>query len=307
MHTNYKLLVLLLTFSFLGFSQNVIIYQPGPGANNGNDQGGYNGGKDTYTYQDLPSANHADIPNIVSLPVSNCNSTHAEILIQFDLGELPADVDSVFVGFTHNDHTVACYSNCEADWYFAAIKNTWSETTANYSNLPAVDTAFYGPINIKFPNSFGKREYNITDMYRKWRFGLVTNNGFKIYSPNVGCNNAAVMFNIQSSDDTAVNKRPYLKLYYRDPSGIKSLPLSVTVSPNPANDLVTLHLNAIQEKHVNVTITDIYGKTLLTFNEPEQAKNNTFQFSINQLSAGTYFVNVKTTTGLATTKLNVYR
>ncbi len=307
MHSNYKLLVLLLTFSFFGFSQNVIIYQPGPGLNNGNDQGAFTGGKDTYTYQDLPSANHSDIPNIVSLPVSNCNSTHAEILIQFDLSELPADVDSVFVGFTHNDHTVACYSNCSADWYFAPIKNAWSETTANYSNVPAVDTAFFGPIHIEFPNSFGKREYNITDMYRKWRFGLVTNYGFKIYSPTVGCNNAAVMFNIQSSDDTAVKKRPYLKLYYKEPSGIKNVPLSVSISPNPANDLVTLQLNALQEKHVEVTITDIYGKTLQNFAELEQAKSNIFQFSVSQLNAGTYFVNVKTSTGRATTKLHINR
>ncbi|HEU4718079.1 MAG TPA: DNRLRE domain-containing protein, partial [Bacteroidia bacterium] len=193
--------------------QNITVYQPGPGMNDSTDQGGLNGGKDTWDYDGMPGSNYAQDIYFYATPISNCNQTHVRCYIQFDLSTLPFNPDSVFFGVTHYDHTSYCYSNCDADFYFHAITSPWYEQTLTYYNTPSIDTAFYGPINITFPNSFGQREYNITAMYNLWKDGVVPNYGFEIESNTVGCNNAAVMFYAHSSDDTSAAARPYLKVY----------------------------------------------------------------------------------------------
>ena len=65
--------------------------------------------------------------------------------------------------------------------------------TLTQQNEPTEDTSsFYGPIPISFPNDYQIQEYNITSAYNAWKTGALPNYGFTVYSPNVGCNNAAV-------------------------------------------------------------------------------------------------------------------
>ncbi len=69
-----------------------------------------------------------------------------------------------------------------------------------------------GPIPISFPNDFGRKEYDITNLYRKWKNGDMVNNGISIHSPTVGCNNAAVFFGVHSLEAEDPDDRPYIRI-----------------------------------------------------------------------------------------------
>lgn len=195
-----------------------IIFRPGPGKNNGSDNGSISGGKDTYVsgFYDGPNdhrnRNFGSEAVIVGTPRTNCNPSETRAYIQFDLSSLPADVQQVFLGVTHFPHTTYCYSNCNADFYFFPVSQSWNETNLSFNTKPTEGTAVYGPVNITFPNDFKTREYDITGIYRNWKNGSVPNYGLAIYSPTVGCNNAAVSFYVHSSDDPDQNVRPYLRI-----------------------------------------------------------------------------------------------
>jgi hypothetical protein len=200
-----------------------IIFKPGPGKNDGSDSGSVNGGKDTLVSRfndgvnDYRNKNFGSETSITGSPRSNCNPSDVKAYIQFDLSSLPADVQQVFLGVTHIPHTTNCYSNCNADFYFYPVSQSWNEMILTYNTMPLEGAALYGPINITFPNNFGTREYDITNIYKNWKNGSVPNYGLAIYSPTVGCNNAAVVFNVHSSDDSDQTVRPYLKILSSSP------------------------------------------------------------------------------------------
>ena len=196
----------------MSHAQSEIILRPGPGLNDGSDNGSANAGKDTMVSGSTPSTNYSSDPHLVGTPVSNCNPAMGKAYIQFDLATLPADVEQVLLGVTHEPHTSNCYSNCDADFYFYPVSEPWSEMTLTYDSMPSEAAQVYGPINISFPNEFGLREYDITNIYRNWKNNVLPNYGLAIYSPTIGCNNAAVMFYVHSSDDPDENLRPYLKI-----------------------------------------------------------------------------------------------
>lgn len=193
-------------------AQTEIIFRPGPGLNDGTDNGSLNGGKDTYVNGSDPSTGNGSNIYFGGSPISNCNPAMVRGYIQFDLSALPATVEQVFLGVTHEPHNSYCYSNCEADFYFYPVTEAWNETTLTYTTMPAEGPAVYGPINITFPNDFGNREYDITDIYRNWKNNTVPNYGLAIYSPTVGCNNASVSWTVDSSDHTEESRRPYLRI-----------------------------------------------------------------------------------------------
>jgi len=176
------------------------------------------GGMDTHTYGNDPNADYSKELLLVGTPVSNCNPAMGRAYIKFDITHLPVNVKQVLFGVTHREHDWYCYSNCSADFYFYPVSEAWEDTTLNYNNSPAEDSAIYGPIPISFPNDFGNKKYDITDLYQKWKSGKLDNNGISIHSPTVGCNNASVQFMFFSSEDENLTKRPYLKVITEDPA-----------------------------------------------------------------------------------------
>jgi hypothetical protein len=191
-----------------------IFFQPGPGLNDGSDEGSLNGGKDTFISRAYPNNNYGTNLYDYGSPRSTCNPADTIGLIQFDLSTLPENVDKVYLGVTHRPHDWYCYSNCEADFYFYPVTQYWNEMGVTHNSAPAIDTAnpVYGPVHIEYPNNFGVREYDITEIYRAWKNGSIPNNGLAIFSPDTGCNNASVTFTLYSSDDSNVSRRPYLRV-----------------------------------------------------------------------------------------------
>ncbi len=190
-----------------------IIFRPAPGLNDGSDTGTAEAGKDAGGGAcDNPAKNYGIDPVIGAEPISDCNSCNSSMWVRFDVSMLPTDVVSVHVGFAHEPHTYYCLSNCNADFYFYPVTSEWNEIQVSLASPPSRGVPSVGPINITFPNDFGTKEYDITDMYRQWKTNPTENFGIEISSTTVGCNNASVFFAVKSSDNTDPALRPYLRI-----------------------------------------------------------------------------------------------
>ena len=160
-HIACILSVILLSAQFT-LAQTPIIYQPGPGLNDGTDEGGVNGGKDVFL-GDADDIAHGIESAFYVLPISNCNATTYVSLFKFDVSTLPSEVDSVMLVITHSDPGAYCYSNCLADFHLAAITEPWSETTVTFYGRPAKEsTPFYSLLNHNWDDSLHAKEYDIT-------------------------------------------------------------------------------------------------------------------------------------------------
>lgn len=319
MRGNFKwmasLVLLLASFTAMaaiGKKDTVMVFRPAPGLNDSTDFGGINGGMDVLVQQPYPNTNYKDHTWMYAVPISNCNSTHASAYIRFDVSTLPKNVDSVFVGFTHHEHTSYCYSNCNADFYFHRVTQRWYENVITYADQPASDTAFYGPINISFPNNFGNREYDITGTYRLWRDSVVDNFGMVIQSPTVGCNNAAVGFYAASSDDTTDTVRPYLRIYYKIDTGhvdttvavgLVNTDAKVKLYPNPANTETHVLMPVQQPGNGWYAVTDMAGRVLLRKDIYWQQGANTVTIPLLNLETGIYLYILQTPDGIYKGKL----
>lgn len=76
--------------------------------------------------------------------------------------------------------------------------------------------------------------------------------------------------------------------------------------PNPANDVLIIEANLSANKTYAVTLTDIAGKTLNTF-EVKGENQTKITLPTDNLNSGLYFVNIIGSEGQATVKFNVNR
>lgn len=289
--------ILTLLFSIqLAQAQLVMTFQPSGGLNNGTDSGTATAGKDTWVNRYSPTMNNGGEMIVVGSPRSNCNTSDYKAYFQFDVSTLPDLVDSVFFGVTHYSHTTYCYSNCDADFYFYRVTSPWDEMALVEANLPSEDsTPIYGPINITFPNDFQQQEYDITNAYNYWKTNGNDNFGFAVYSPTIGCNNAAVTFYVHSSDDTVVATRPYLKIYYRFPASINETVLDNTAFyPNPFSTYIK---STIANPDAAMLI-DITGRALAL-----QYQEELGGFATDQIAPGLYVLQLIKDGKIHTSKL----
>lgn len=303
--------VLMMSGFALAQANSVYVLRPFPGNNDGSDEGTELFGKDASVTEYYSGSNYGSSIYVNAHPTSNCNYTKGNAFVKFHMMDFPnvTTIDSAFVGFTHTDHTTYCYSNCYAEFYFSYIDSEWSETAVTFNNQPLKGDVFYGPIPISFPNSYGQREYNITTAFYNWYRGLKANNGFMIHSESVGCNNAAVGFNAYSSDEADVNKRPYLKLYYRTaPVGMKenlNLIQNVNVFPNPANENVHISFNYRDAKKVNLELYDLAGRKVKDYGVHSAVELDFYEISVpvDDLEAGVYSLKINSVATYKNTKI----
>lgn len=74
--------------------------------------------------------------------------------------------------------------------------------------------------------------------------------------------------------------------------------MAFKIYPNPANHEVTIAYNLTQS--ANITIFDLMGRAILT--RTLSADRNTLAIDLNQISEGTYLVQVQLTDGNKTIK-----
>lgn len=288
-------------------AQTPIIFQPGPGLNDGTDEGSENGGKDAYM-SDADNIAHGTEGTFYILPISTCNSTSYVSLFQFDVSTLPDAVDSVMLVLSHNNPGTYCYSNCVADFHLAVLTEPWSETTVTFSERPAKESIpFYSLLNQSWDDTLGVKEYDITQTYRNWVNETIPNYGFEYYSSTVGCNNAAVTLYGATSDDTINSgaNRPYLKIY-ASVTGIKSdlsNQISVRCYPNPATDQANLEFTTTVAQNITVELLDVTGKLIYSHEYTSAVGINKISLPITGVSAGLYFFYLKTNTGIVSGKI----
>ena len=83
--------------------------------------------------------------------------------------------------------------------------------------------------------------------------------------------------------------------------GVNELPVSgfkFQVYPNPAKDMLNVDLSSLKNESVSINVKDIYGKEVLSATTSIQHPT----FNIQHLSAGIYFIEVKTKEGSAVRK-----
>jgi hypothetical protein len=302
----FTFLVVLLSVGALR-AQSPIIFQPGPGLNDGTDEGGLNGGKDTYI-GDWDALSHYDATTVFTSPNSNCNSTTWIGLMKFDLSSLPSAVDSVFLVFHHLDPSPYCYSNCNADFHMAVVTEAWSETTVSYSNPPAKSTTpFYSKTALNWDDTLGVQQYDITAVYRDWADETVPNHGFQIYSSSIGCNNASVFFAPYSSDDTinGGERRPYLKIYSNSTAinSISAEKFDLKLYPNPAVTESILEFSLNEEENIRFEMFDVSGRILQNFEKIFSPGTNRIIIPMDGYNSGLYFYRLKSNTDSVTGKL----
>jgi len=169
MKINKLLLGFLLTMTAgICFPQHVMTFCPGPGLNDGSDEGGLNGGKDAYVYDELNTTNFGAQVYIATNPVSTCNLTNLQAYIKFDVSSLPSEVDSVFLWFYNWPYNVNCYSNCDNTFDLRFVTSEWNEMTLNWDNRPASGDPFSDTVRITFPYDGGPIRLDITHAYVTW-------------------------------------------------------------------------------------------------------------------------------------------
>jgi hypothetical protein len=154
----------------------------------------------------------------------------------------------------------------------------------------------------------------------KWQTATeIKNKGFEIERSNDGKSWQSVSFVVAKGNNsiyTFTDKTPLPMSYYRlrqmdfdgqfEYSKVVVAKLShqkstVLVFPNPNTEGV-IHIQGLPNEETNLSITNIYGQTVF------QQKATTESVALNVkniLSAGVYFVNVKTSNGLMTEKITL--
>jgi hypothetical protein len=260
-------------------SAQVVILQPGPGLNDGTDEGGPNGGKDAYIYELTPESNYGTLNVAYGLGPSNCNATYGKAYVKFDVSTLPSAVTQVFLGVTH-PVLPYCYSNCDVNFYGYAVTQAWNEMTLTWQNQPTEGAAAFGPVNITSPSSQVLQEFDITNTYTAWKSGSLANHGLVFHGdPTVfGCNNAAVGFGMYTSDETTVAYRPYLRV-------VQGTPTAGNTGPYCAGGTISLTASTIADATYSWTGPNGYTST---------AQNPTIPNATTAMS-GTYSVTATVT------------
>lgn len=300
-------IILLIAFTVaVSLAQSPIIFMPGPGNNDGTDQGSLTGGKDTWVYDGSSSSNYGDHVMIYSMPVSTCNNTNVTGYVQFDLSTLPATVDSVFfAGWTWNQGPY-CYSNCNNNWEFWYVGQSWNEMTVTWDTKPTLDSAFAGPFNRDWTDTAHFQKFDITEAYRNWKSGTVPNYGLAIVGIDGSCNNAAVNFGVYSSDDTTGGgtMRAHL-IVYASSVGISDPVGTITTSayPNPTTGSYTIQYHQTTSGNTVLSVMDPTGRMVLIRNSEYSAGSVKEVLDLGSLPAGMYSWTLQSPDGVASGKM----
>jgi serine protease AprX len=71
------------------------------------------------------------------------------------------------------------------------------------------------------------------------------------------------------------------------------------VYPNPFNSLISIYLNSSNEKIISISLNDMLGKTLQTFD----ANSNDFTLDLSNCDSGIYFLRIETDSKVLSKKI----
>jgi len=219
-----------------GDGTSTLTFQPGPGLNDGTDQGTVDAGKDGYTFS-LSGGGNGD-SGWAHHFLSTCNNFRSYSYYRFDVEDLPAadDVVSVELHLWHNMNRSYGWPWQASVTKFALheVTSGWEENALRWyappSHVPTpVATADLDTSHGR-PNGGGNTIYfegwksmDVTDLYGRWQAAPVTNKGLMYKRTQAWCENANAEYVAQSDMvdvpesifDTRAEYRPKLVITYR--------------------------------------------------------------------------------------------
>lgn len=96
-------------------------------------------------------------------------------------------------------------------------------------------------------------------------------------------------------------------VFATSPSSVEDIAAleAISVYPNPATDLATVSLSLSATAQITVELTNTAGQVVFAQTSVYSSGSESININTAELSAGTYFVNIKTDDGIATEKLIV--
>ncbi|MCB9047097.1 MAG: PKD domain-containing protein [Chitinophagales bacterium] len=151
--------------------------------------------------------------------------------------------------------------------------------------------------------------YAVTDANGEYKFHSLPLGTYKVYPEDMGYATTPYVLDvntgnpfIQSANFERSESKMTIKPLTTGISDVNRSNLTFKVSPNPAQDAVTIAWGKYSEEKANITITDISGKR--AFRTEVNMNQNTL-IKIDGLQTGFYFMNVTTDFGNTTQKLIV--
>jgi hypothetical protein len=201
------------------------ILQPGPGQNDGTDQGGVNDGKDAWVQYYLGTG-YGGGTNAVQWTQWPYNfAAEGYGLYQFDVNSILGPEDELVaasVSFTHQFN-----SSVGPSWYpgpeafvLESVGSLWDEMNVSWFSRPFADGmySFAVTINPDPVPSIHQVSLDITPLADAWHSGAEANHGVIYRMADRGFYNAQDAY-VHSSDSTNDQYRPALAITYR-PGGV---------------------------------------------------------------------------------------
>jgi hypothetical protein len=205
------------------------VLQPGPGLNDGTDEGGVNAGKDTANYPFNAATNYGDA-TYLSIYNSPCNITGgiSPGYLRFCPASLPtqniitATIEVyAYVYFNGNGWhwPVGTY-----DLSLHQISAYWNEMQVTFNNRPAYDAAIIdsnsitttggGSAGNPFVEFEGWLSFDVTDLYKGWVDGTIPNYGVAFVLDDSFCANGDQFYLYTSDYTDDITLRPKLVVTY---------------------------------------------------------------------------------------------
>jgi hypothetical protein len=213
--------VLIAGLSLCGARADIVL-QPGPGANDGTDDGSASSGKDASTWKISTALTGNGGAEAVLTPFNSpCNVGVLNSYLQFSTAGLPAQ------GVTKAEIQVYCKVYSQGDgwpWQVSPqlsvrrVTQPWNEMTVTVATAPAVDPLVVDTHTVSvvggggaYTEYEGWLSFDVTSLYLAWASGATNNYGIEFRIDNEYCANGDI-FAINSSDHTNALLRPKLVL-----------------------------------------------------------------------------------------------
>jgi len=205
---------------------DTIIFQPGPGLNDGTDDGSLLAGKDAKVsdakaYPSDHATNFGTVATITLFDSIGASYWKSWGYLQFDVSALPAADQVTEVRLVFNQYFASEYSS----WPDGATTNVvqtplgaWDEMTLTWDSQPLLDPTIEASVVIPMPAGVPSRferevSLDITNLYMGWRSGARENYGLVYRQDQEFVANGMANY-VHTSDHADEAMRPRLEIDY---------------------------------------------------------------------------------------------
>jgi hypothetical protein len=202
-------------------------FRPGPGANDGTDEGGPGTGKDAVVLRTGDQWDDGTNTNrnwgayeLLMHWNSTCNYFDSYSYLQFDVSALPESSAVTKVELSIWHRYVGGVYGMEPPTSTMVVRDVtapWNEMTITYATRPPVSPTVRGSTTVNSrgnPGYVGYINVDITELYRLWRSGTLPNYGLRYSRSNGVCENGNANYAYSSDYAAEPDKRSALLITY---------------------------------------------------------------------------------------------